>query len=342
MPADGIDPYVQGHPQVLVEDVVGGDGRRRQQRVVAGVERGVVGAEDLIGGRHRLGLAGQGDVGRGAGRVVAAVVDLQAQGQGGLGHLDRVQVAVGVVVRRLGRAGRAALQGAAGRRGVGLEAGQLQVTALVAGAVAVDRGPEVLAGRSGAGRRCRTCSWGCPSGTGQDVLRGRRPGQRLVAAERSREKCRDTSASVIATVSWRLFPAWGDTTIEMVPPGTKPLRAAAASAAACDVGKSGIHTTPDRAAASAARWIVAARAYQPPMSTAKAAATTRVEHGRGEHDQHVAALVPVPHPAPPDAGPRASQVSLGSRRMTARSSMVSVDPKNPVSRGWRAETQTPR
>ncbi len=117
---------------------------------------------------------------------------------------------------------------------------------------------------------------GLPSGTGRTYSAVADRARAWSPATTEPEKCRDTSASVIATVSCRLFPGWGDTTIEMLPPGTKPLRAAAASAADCDVGKSGIHTTPERAAASAARWIFAARAYQLPMSTAKEAATTRV------------------------------------------------------------------
>ena len=87
-------------------------------------------------------------------------------------------------------------------------------------------------------------------------------------------KYRSASVSVMRTNNW-LVPALTTSTVISLTAWVKPLRAAAARASASATAKSGCHTTPASAAASAARWIDDARAYQPPTSTAKPAKPSR-------------------------------------------------------------------
>ncbi len=113
------------------------------------------------------------------------------------------------------------------------------------------------------------------------------------------EKNRGALASVMATASCRELAAEGETVMVMVAPGTKPLRAAAARAADWAVGKSGIHTTPARAAASAARWMCGRPGVPAADVDREGGGHDEGGQGRRQHDQDVAALVPVTQAAGP-------------------------------------------
>src|SRR5215213_8439265 len=81
------------------------------------------------------------------------------------------------------------------------------------------------------------------------------------------EKYRSTLLSVMVTLILR-SSTWV-TVMVMDALGTNPFFDAALNASVLADEKSGISAAPASAAASAPRWIWAARAYQPPMSTAK-------------------------------------------------------------------------
>ena len=112
--------------------------------------------------------------------------------------------------------------------------------------------------------------FGLPSGTGSTYSASDdRPIDWLWVT--SREKNCFAFLSRIVTFSWRLLFGTSSTCTVMSPPLTNPFLAAAASAYCFAWSNSGIHTTPARAAASAARLISADRVYQLPKSTVNAA-----------------------------------------------------------------------